>query len=373
MNKILFLILLFPSIVVGADINRYVNPGSSGGNGTTSALTGANAAYVSLSAAEAAEQCNLTDNGGDVMIINCAGSTVDAAACTFSGWTTGATNYIDISGDWDAESDLHYTTNKYHITVQNLRALSFSNSTTINVNIHNIQIYQNDVDTDNCDGIFINCGFNGSIYNNLLRGNDADDWYDIGIYIESGFNVGLIKIFNNWIFDWGTDAGSSGGITVNANSTTPIVYIENNTFHENYAGIHVQDGTIETLNNIVFGSGNTLAYVEAGGTHAQDYNSTDGTDVTGQGGNSHTSHTFSFVDSTNANHGLRNFHLLSTDTGALDLGTSTISGGYTTDIDGVTRSGTWDIGADEYVAATPPAAAPSESWIPTIIQTEEPQ
>jgi hypothetical protein len=35
---------------------------------------------------------------------------------------------------------------------------------------------------------------------------------------------------------------------------------------------------------------------------------------------------------------------------AIDVGTD-LSATFTDDIDGVTRSGTWDIGADEYVAA----------------------
>lgn len=48
--------------------------------------------------------------------------------------------------------------------------------------------------------------------------------------------------------------------------------------------------------------------------------------------------------------GAENFHLVSTDTDAIDKGAD-LSGTFTDDIDGVTRSGTWDIGADEYVAA----------------------
>jgi len=42
------------------------------------------------------------------------------------------------------------------------------------------------------------------------------------------------------------------------------------------------------------------------------------------------------------------FHLKS-DADCIDAGTS-ISGEFTTDIDGQTRSGTWDVGADEYIA-----------------------
>lgn len=57
------------------------------------------------------------------------------------------------------------------------------------------------------------------------------------------------------------------------------------------------------------------------------------------------------VDSTTLSFvGSGDYHLSASDTAAIDAGTD-YSGTFTTDIDGVTRSGTWDIGADEYVAA----------------------
>jgi hypothetical protein len=55
---------------------------------------------------------------------------------------------------------------------------------------------------------------------------------------------------------------------------------------------------------------------------------------------------------TNVTAGSEDFHLISTDTDAIDNGAD-LSGTFTTDIDGTTRSGTWDIGADEYVSSAP--------------------
>ena len=52
-----------------------------------------------------------------------------------------------------------------------------------------------------------------------------------------------------------------------------------------------------------------------------------------------------FVDGANDN-----FHLASGDTTWKDAGTD-LSGNFTDDIDAETRSGTWDIGMDEVVAA----------------------
>ena len=57
--------------------------------------------------------------------------------------------------------------------------------------------------------------------------------------------------------------------------------------------------------------------------------------------------TIDFVDTTA---GSEDLHLADTDTDAIDHGAD-LSGTFTDDIDGVTRSGTWDIGADEYVSA----------------------
>jgi hypothetical protein len=82
------------------------------------------------------------------------------------------------------------------------------------------------------------------------------------------------------------------------------------------------------------------------GTSGHSNNASD--DTSAGGTNARTNQTFSFVDAANDD-----FHLLSTDTGAKDHGlTDPGSGLFSDDIDGQARSGTWDIGADEFVAAT---------------------
>ena len=52
----------------------------------------------------------------------------------------------------------------------------------------------------------------------------------------------------------------------------------------------------------------------------------------------------------NVSAGSDDFHLVSTDTVAIDNGTD-LGSPYDVDIDGVARTGSWDIGADEYVSA----------------------
>jgi len=88
-----------------AAVVRYWNPGStSGGNGTTPALTGANRAYVSLNAFDAAESTDLVSDG-DTMEINGAGTVADSTATVIASadWTTGSSNGIEIIGDFDSD------------------------------------------------------------------------------------------------------------------------------------------------------------------------------------------------------------------------------------------------------------------------------
>src|SRR5687768_517134 len=79
---------------------RYVDPNSTaGGDGTTTALAGANRAYVSMSAWEAARQADLTLTETEECICLTNGGLEDATTVSIDGWTTDATHYIDIKTD----------------------------------------------------------------------------------------------------------------------------------------------------------------------------------------------------------------------------------------------------------------------------------
>ncbi|HEU6436578.1 MAG TPA: hypothetical protein VE028_03940 [Nitratidesulfovibrio sp.] len=80
-----------------------------------------------------------------------------------------------------------------------------------------------------------------------------------------------------------------------------------------------------------------------------DYNCSD---IAGDAPGAHcVTGTVQFKDAAN-----KDFHLAETDTVARGAGVNLTSSGITTDIDGQTRpaTGAWDIGADQYVAETPP-------------------
>lgn len=74
------------------------------------------------------------------------------------------------------------------------------------------------------------------------------------------------------------------------------------------------------------------------------------------GAGNRISQTFTFVDTATDD-----YHLGSSDAGAKDYGTD-LSGTFDDDIDGETRTSTWDIGADEYVAVSDGTNMP---WILT--------
>ena len=77
-----------------ADVQRFVDNQSSGGDGTTRGHSGATAAYASFAAWEGGEATDLVSDG-DEHYVNHSGTALDTATTIF-GWTTGASNRIMI-------------------------------------------------------------------------------------------------------------------------------------------------------------------------------------------------------------------------------------------------------------------------------------
>lgn len=87
-----------------ATVTRYVNPSSSGGNGTTTALSGANAAYASLNAAITSEKTAF-NGGSDAYKIVCAGGADGTLVGTID-WSTTVTKTLLITTD-DVNGNKH--------------------------------------------------------------------------------------------------------------------------------------------------------------------------------------------------------------------------------------------------------------------------
>lgn len=155
--------------------------------------------------------------------------------------------------------------------------------------------------------------------NSTVTGNIIYNIGDECIIQIDGFGTASI-IEQNTCYNYDVDNGGAVGIT--------------------NSGV---DSTGKTRNNIVIsgaGSGNNISY-DADQTNGTNGCSQDNTICTATGDVTGLT-TAIFVSTTN-------LHLVS-GAGVIDTGT-TITGAAATDIDGTTRTGTYDIGADEFVAA----------------------
>jgi hypothetical protein len=155
-----------------------------------------------------------------------------------------------------------------------------------------------------------------------------------GLYVY-GSNV---KAYRNIFMDMG-----SHGMFINDN----VVQVVNNTCINCVEGIDGNDTTF-TLTNNYCGANSTGDFTACGNTTFSGNLSSDSSCPDGasrQGKNDYTSY---FLDYNNDN-----FHLKSTDTVLKDAGIDQVSP-YDYDIDNeqATVSGSWDVGADEYVGTT---------------------
>lgn len=135
----------------------------------------------------------------------------------------------------------------------------------------------------------------------------------------------------------------------------------NNTAYNNDIGVASYSSTYGYLAKNTLSCGNDLDYYGDSTTYLSGSTNNLSCDNTAPALNTYyRSKTISFVSTTP---GSEDLHLVSGDTDAIDHGAD-LSATFTTDIDGQTRSGTWDIGADEYVA-TSSGVPMATSWLIT--------
>lgn len=335
MKKLLLglIVLLFPIYCQAATITRYVNPGAdAGGDGATSALTGANCAYQSLNAALLANEQDLTDSGGDILVISCAGSTADTtvvASTSLDGYTTNETSYIRIIGNmpYGQSSSLRFNSSYYHMTC----AAHFVDMLNMTRNYSRIENIQIDLSNYASRGIVLS-GSNCLVMNSIVY-NTNNGTSNTGFAISGGgtiINSIAYKInFSGFVFN-----------------TFTTSYFYNCVSYGNGVGFEQSGGSTSHIITNCIGNSNTNNY---SGTFTTSYSCSDtDSELSGTGDRNGSNGDVTFV---NVGSGTEDFHLSSSDTNAKDLGTS-LSGTFTIDIDGETRSGTWDIGADEYVGPT---------------------
>jgi len=305
---------------------------------TTIKPNGQGGDYTSLSAWEAARQAVLSAPELGEIDGDWSGG-ADTTVVSIDGWTTSAANYISIyttaaarhSGKWDAT--------KYRLEIGDWEN-AFIYIAEANVRINGLQFKTT------------GSGKEYGVRFHIAATGEACKWYMSNniFYKGAGFLTTAVSFapydsgnsytYNNIFIDVAV------GIFSNDWSNS-VHYIHNNTFHSNttYGINRYATGQIVSRNNLFKSNAIDTNNLTAAN---QDYNATNNASL-GYTAQSHDriSQTFTFVDEVNDD-----FHLASNDAGARDYGVSDPGSGlFSDDIDGQTRSGTWDIGADEYVAA----------------------
>jgi hypothetical protein len=269
-------------------------------------------------------------------------ATADIYAGAVSGFTTDATRYVKVTVLSGARHDGKWNTNRYRIAASNASAfLIYDDYVTIDglqltvtdlaadykncIAVANIAATNNSIKIENC----ILKGANTTTYNHsLLSVNDTD---------------AIVGVKNCVVYEAGQGANCRG-ISLNCGTA----YISNCTVSGCYRGYYVQAGTVY-FKNCIGTTTDGADFYRYGGTLTQTNCASE--DLTGDDftpTDCHTGHTFTFVNAA-----IGDFHLGSSDTGARGLGADLTSDTYPfiDDIDYVTRAGTWDIGADQYVAS----------------------
>jgi hypothetical protein len=304
--------------------------------------------YLSLNDALAGEKIanpNLVSMGG-ILTIECYASVgADVAADTGSGWTTNSSNYIHIIAPAAERHDGKWNTSRYRIEMSG--------------NSASVGAFTNRAEYTRLTGIQIKRTSDGS--SNALYGVYALEdpllidkciiWVSVnhGSCVTRGLklNSSTTTTRNTVVFENGSFKGASDHYGIEG-SSAPSHTLENVTcdgFEYNFIS---GSATVVLKNCVAQTSGASGG--AAGGyfypsctTTGSTHNLSDKSDAIGTV--TYQTKTVTFVDAANGD-----FHLAAGDTEAKNNGTD-LSGTFTDDIDGVTRSGTWDLGADEYVAS----------------------
>jgi len=297
--------------------------------------TGGYTCYSSLSAWETGEQRNLVaSNEIATARIEGVWTQPDNSVVTISGWTTSPTNYIRIYTTPEARHNGKWDTGAYMLGdgLTHGRMISIVENY---VKVEGIQIYTSNWGNDY--GIYVT-GIESSISNNILKGKSGGATL-MFFYADANGITGNQKIWNNILYN-------SGGEGIYSYDSASIY--SNTVYNTSLVGIYGYNfpaGKVILKNNIVQ---NTTDCYQGGFGFASDYNICNFNDV--DTSNNIFTGGVSSVNFVNSSIG--DFHLSSLDTSALNRGIGLSSDSnlaFTNDIDGQIRTGTWDIGADEYV------------------------
>lgn len=309
--------------------------------------------YTSLTGWEAGQQADLTV-ADQIQQAEVYAFHDTAGVCAINGWTTSSTQYIRVytpsterhTGKWD--------TTKYYLDVTDTDGIEVSEDFT---RLEGLQVLvqgytagfkgafvcnnafgaTSDVRTSAC---IAKGSWNGANYN--LHGFLALDdnsrvnwtiWNSVAWHFQNDGDTSSSAIARGFKSGFNT---SGGMICYNCTAYLCATGFDSDATKRMKA-VNCLSACDQGNSNFVDFTGSFFTGTDFNAAH----------DATTTGANSRNSQTFTFVDATNGD-----FHLGSGDTGAKDFGTTDPGSGlFSDDIDGVTRTGSWDIGADEVAAA----------------------
>jgi len=287
--------------------------------------------YSSLSGWEAGQQKVIS--AGDTEQAECY-SFSDTTQLVIDGWTTAVDAYIRIYTPGTERHDGKWNTSKYRLetTASNSILEDYTRIEGLQVSINASATFRYAVNfvgaANNADGNLID----GCIVKNLSAQTDQEGIRIIGASVQNTVRNCLVYDFN-----------TTGSVGISASMASNTSRMDNCTVYNCTLGYDT--GYLDTIIRNCLADSCTDGFAGVSNFETGSSNNASSLASDAPGTSSRNSQTFTFVDATN-----RDLHLTSSDAGARDYGID-LSATFTTDIDGVTRSGTWDIGADEYVAA----------------------
>jgi hypothetical protein len=286
--------------------------------------------------------------GGDPVIavakIDGAWTSADAGV-TINGWTTGPTNYVKVYTTTAARHPGKWDDTKYRIVSSDDYII---NAISSDIRIDGLQIHSTPTSGDKfaiAQSGFCPSAFERQISNNIIKGSNASSGAHRGIHTATALYRGSVwKVWNNIIYDIGTTNTSLG---IDVTPTNGYAYIYNNLVYNTYYGyLNADNGGVGVFKNNIAQNCTDGFYASWAFGAGSDYNLSDLT----SDAPSTSYHSGEAIEVTFVNENKDDFHLANDDLyakdGGTDLGADT-NLAVDVDIDGSTRVGTHDIGADE--------------------------
>jgi flagellar hook capping protein FlgD len=310
-------------------------------------------------------------SNNEVWNIVCYADAPDTTNLIFNGWTTSTTNNLKIFTPYLSNqvgvSQRHtgkWTSTAYSLQIASATCIQID---TNHISIAGLQFNINPVDSSSLKHLKIvnpgagNMSFSHNIFSSAPTGEDTHG--AIGIVSIGG--SATLYIWNNIFYDFARTAGNHV-TAVEISDSNYTAYVFSNTFYNCRYGIYWLAGSVMAINNIAQQCDDGFYGSFAVGS---DYNLSD---LAGDapGTNSWNSTTVAFEDVITDD-----YHLDELDTNAQDRGidlTSNIYIAFSDDIDNQTRSGSWDLGADEVVSLATPTPTVTVSPTTTLSSTPTP-